>query len=320
MSVDVRVNRLARVSSVQVVEPETEFDWDRLGGGQVLPDSLLSVADLPLRLSEKQRARLSREELAALLASGIRFEAILNAVFSREIGEAANIVDPRYTYMLHEIAEETRHQRAFIRLIEQLRPRATNPFDAWMPRMVQRRVTTLLSRQPALFCVLLLAGEEIPDLLQKLASEHPDTDPLVRAVNRYHRAEEARHLSFARAVLPERWKHASWLERARVRRLAPKLIGLLYATMLHPGVYETVGLPGWKTWRAVNHSPSRLAVRYHSTRPILDALCRVGVLERGRIPRGWRRLCGVDRQGRPPATDPALPGVAPAPTLELVSV
>lgn len=316
MSVDVRVNRLARVSSMQVVEPETEFDWDCLGPGQVLPDALLSIADLPLRLTEKQRARLSREELAALLASGIRFEALLNAVFSREIAEASNVVDPRYTYMLHEVAEETRHQRAFIRLIEQLRPRAMNPFDARIPRLLLRRVTSLLSRQRALFCVLLLAGEEIPDLLQKLASEHPDTDPLVRAVNRYHRAEEARHLSFAASVLPERWQAASRLERLRVRRLAPRLIGVLYATMLHPGVYETVGLPGWKTWRAINRSPSRLAIRYRATRPILDTLCRVEALPRGRIPRGWRRLCGVDRKGRPLGNDPALP--VSAPTLQLV--
>ena len=50
---------------------------------------------------------------------------------------------------------------------------------------------------PAFFCVLVLTGEEVPDLFQKLAGEHPDTDPFIRDVNRYHRAEEARHLAFA---------------------------------------------------------------------------------------------------------------------------
>ena len=49
----------------------------------------------------------------------------------------------------------------------------------------------------------MLAGEEIPDLMQKLASEHPETDPLLAEVNRYHRQEEARHLAFARMRLPE---------------------------------------------------------------------------------------------------------------------
>ena len=35
--------------------------------------------------------------------------------------------DPRVTYMLHEIGEEARHSRAFIRLIDELGPTAAQP-------------------------------------------------------------------------------------------------------------------------------------------------------------------------------------------------
>ncbi|GIU87190.1 MAG: hypothetical protein KatS3mg009_1705 [Acidimicrobiia bacterium] len=307
---DDRIDRLSRVSAAEVVEPEDAFDWGSLGPGQVLPDDLLSVAGLDVALGPEARARLSREELAAMLASGIRFEAILEAAFAVELAEARDLRDPRHTYMLHEIGEESRHQRAFLRLHEHLAPRARNPFHGPLPRFLARRVTRLMLRRRALFCVMLLAGEEIPDLLQKVASEHPGTDPLVRAVNRYHRQEEARHLAFARAVLPERWAAAGAVERWEVRHLAPVLIRVLFDTMLHPGVYETVGLPGFPTWRAANRTPGRRALRYRATRPILALLCRHGAITRGRIPRGWRSLCGVDRHGEPLPGDPPLPGAA----------
>jgi hypothetical protein len=64
-------------------------------------------------------------------------------------------------------------------------------------------------------------------------------------------------------------------------------------------VYRTIGLPGFRTWRAVQRTPLRVALRYEGTRPVLKQLLDSGVLKRGRIPRGWRRLCGVDRRGEP---------------------
>jgi hypothetical protein len=154
-------------------------------------------------------------------------------------------------------------------------------------------------RRPALLDVLVLAGEEIPDLLQKKAAEHPDTDPFLAEVNRYHRQEEARHLAFARTVLPEEWRAASWADRFAVRHVAPLVIRDMFRLLVHPGVYETVGLPGWATWRAVNRSSERVALRHEATRQVLDAMIRAKVFGPGRVPRGWRDLCGVDAEGTP---------------------
>jgi hypothetical protein len=297
-----RIEHLSAVSTRKFVEPEDAFDWSTLSTGRVFSDDLSSINGLDLDLTEEQRARLTREELASMLASGIRFEAVLNATFSVELAEAVTLLDPRHHYMLHEVGEETRHQRAFLRLIEQLQPTAKNPFDRGFGRFMRGRVIAMAMRNPALFCVLLLAGEEIPDLLQKLASEHPDTDPLLAAVNRYHRQEEARHLAFARLVLPERWRQASVVERWRVRHVAPHLVRMLFEAMVHPGVYRTVGLPAFPTWRAAHRTPQRRQIRHDATRPILRTLLDVGVFRAGRVPKGWRDLCGVDRSGLPPAT------------------
>ncbi len=304
---DERIARLSTASVRRVLEPEELFDWSSLGTGQVIGDELLTTRGLDLELDNATRARLSREEVAAMLQMGIRFEAILNSGFALQIADAPDVRDPRITYMLHEIAEETRHQRAFIRLVEQLEPRGRNPIAGTVvERVIQFQVRRYLS-MPALLMVLVLAGEEIPDLLQKMAAEHPDTDPLVAAVNRYHRQEESRHLSFARATMPELFAHAGRFERLQIRFVAPLVIRGLFEMFVHPGVYAAVGLPGWKTWRAVNRTAERVAVRHAATRNILADLLATGVLRRGRVPWGWRRLCGVDRSGEPVGSDVPLP-------------
>ena len=304
---DERVTRLSTASVRKVLEPEELFDWSSLGRGQVIGDELLTTRGLDLDLSPDVKARLSREEVAAMLQMGIRFEAVLNAGFALRVAETQDVTEPRIGYMLHEIAEETRHQRAFIRLIEELEPAAVNPVAGGAVERVLNFYVRRFIKMPAFLLVLVLAGEEIPDLLQKLAAEHPETDPLLASVNRYHRQEEARHLSFAKATLPELFSHAGRLERWRVRHFAPVVIRLLFHMFVHPGVYSAVGLPGWETWRAVNRTPERIAVRYHATRNIVRTLLDAGAFRAGRVPRGWRTLCGVDRFGEPVGPELSLP-------------
>ena len=164
-------------------------------------------------------------------------------------------------------------------------------------------VMPFLTGMPSLFCLLVLSGEEVPDLLQKLASEHPDTDPMIKAVSKYHRQEEARHLAFGRMLFPEQWAAAGPIERTLVRYLGSRIAVAMFDTIVHPGVYGTVGLPTWATWKAVNRSAGRTAMRHRALRPLLTPLLEAGVFRGGRVPRGWRIACGVDRAGR--AIDPA---------------
>src|SRR5213078_1730618 len=98
----------------------------------------------------------------------------------------------------------------------------------------------------------------------------------------YHRAEEARHLAFARATLADQFAKASWTDRFAVRHVAPLVIGDMFRFLVHPGVYEAAGLPGWKTWKAANATPERVAVRHEATRPVLGALLDAGIVKPGR--------------------------------------
>jgi hypothetical protein len=247
--------------------------------------------------------------VASLLESGVRFECVLMAAFAINMAEDRDVVDPRSTYALHEIGEETRHSRAFLRLVEQLDPTAPRILTKGLPMFVRTRIQRFLMRHPTVLYVFVLAGEEIPDLMQKLASEHPETDRLLADVNRYHRQEEARHLAFARMRLPELHRESTRFERFRVRHFAPVGIRQLFDSMLDPGIYKTVGLPPMRTWFRANRSARRRAVRYEACRPILDAVIDGGFLARGRIPFAWRHLCGVDRHGEPLPEAPTVEAV-----------
>ena len=303
-TLDERIERLSAVSLKRVVEPDEAVPGGP-GAGQLLPTELLSIAGLDLDLTPEQLVKLSREEVASITGEGIRFESILTAGFSMEIVRKADLTDPRVTYILHELGEETRHSRLFVRLLTSLAPEARNPLNKPIFNKIQSAVLPLLMSMPAFFCVLVLTGEEIPDLMQKLASEHPDTDDFVREVNKYHRQEEARHLAFARMILPELWQSASRFERFMIRHFAPLMVGGMFEMLVHPGVYETVGLPGWETWRKANRSPHRVSLRHRALRPLLEALMEAGAIKAGRIPSRWQKLCGVDGRGRAVEARPA---------------
>ena len=99
-------------------------------------------------------------------------------------------------------------------------------------------------------------------------------------------------------IFPEQWAAAGPLERFLVRHLGSRIAIAMFDTIVHPGVYATVGLPRWATWRAVNRSAGRTALRHRALRPLLTPLLEAGVFRGGRIPRGWRLACGVDRRGQ----------------------
>ncbi|MGH9170909.1 MAG: diiron oxygenase [Acidimicrobiales bacterium] len=298
--VERKVNRLSAAAARRIVEPDSEVTG-AVGSGQIIPDELLTIAGLDLDLSPAERATLATEEVASITEAGLRFEAVLEAGFSAHLALARDLTDPRITFILHEVGEETRHQRLFQRLLSQLQSRARQPVPFCLFRLGYRAVIEAAITHKAFFYTLVLAGEEIPDLFQKIAAESPATDPFIRDLNRYHRMEEARHLSFARTVLPEVWSATGRLDRALVRRLAPLMIRFMFDSMVHPGVYPVVGLPAWRTWRGANRTPQRVAMRHAATRPIVAALQDAGAFKGARIPSAWRSLAGVPRRAQPPS-------------------
>lgn len=292
-----RVERLSKASLRRVIEPDVDV-VGRLTKPQVLPDELLSIAGLDVGLTPAGRATLAREELASIVRFGIFFEAVLMSGFAYRLALSNSVTDPRFTYALHEIGEETRHSRLFVRLFDELAPTQRNLFDSRVVAQLHSRILGLLVRRPATLDAFVLAGEEIPDLFQKLAAEHPDTDDYVRAVSRYHRLEEARHLAYARMTVGEHYRSTTSTDRFAVRWIVPAAIVAMFDTIVPPPVYSTVGLPAVRTWLRVRRQPARVAMRQHCVRAVLDALIDADVLEPGHLPVLWRLAAGVDHDER----------------------
>jgi hypothetical protein len=296
---DRRIDRLSHVSAQRVIEPDVDVVGS-FSQAQVLPDELLDTVGLDLDLTPEQKAILSREQVAAMLDGGVRLESVLLAGAGMLLATWPDLTDPRATYLLHEVGEETRHSRLFIRMIEQLAPTAVNPFQHGIERRVGRRIYRLIANRPLLFCTMVLAGEEIPDLLQRRAIDHPGTDDYIRRANTYHREEEARHLAFGRMLLPELWASASRRDRWLTKHVAPVLIRLMRDTeFTHPGVFAAAGLPGRATHRRVVRSAAHRNVLAEGARPVLKTLLSSAPDLRGRVPRGWRSLARVTKTGDP---------------------
>ena len=293
-----RVEQLNRASLRKVIEPDTDL-VGTFTRDQIVPDELLSIAGLGLSLSPEQKATLAKEELASILRVGVLFEVVLIAGFAFQLSVAEDVGDPRFVYALHEIGEETRHSRLFVRLIEQLEPTQFNPFQSKTARRVRSIMLPALLRRPATLDAFVLGGEEIPDLLQRLLADHADTDEYVRAVNRYHRMEEARHLAFARTTVGEHYRTTGWTDRFAVDAIVPIGIAGMFDMMVQPFVYRTVGLPVLRTWRQVRRSPERTALKLQATRAVLNALLAAGLYERRSVPPMWRKVARVDRTGQP---------------------
>jgi hypothetical protein len=145
-------------------------------------------------------------------------------------------------------------------------------------------------RRPAALDAFVLAGEEIPTCFSGSRSEHPASDDYVRAISRYHRLEEARHLAFARTTIGEHYRHTTWTDRFAVRWIVPIAIVAMFDIIVQPFVYPTVGLPAVRTWLRVRRQPQRVGLRQQCARAVLTALIDARVFTSERIPLPWRRV------------------------------
>jgi hypothetical protein len=306
ITADRRIEKLSTASVNRIVDPDRDLPG-AVGDGQLVPDDLLFAAcgldaegeGVGSRLTAEQKVALGRAALAAIIEGGLFFESALLAGFALEITKAPDYTDPRITYLLHEMGEETRHSRLFARLLQQIGPTPMNPYHQGISGFAARIAVGRIIRMPAMLYTMVLAGEEIPDLFQKLAAEHPDTDDFVREVNRYHRQEEARHLAFARLRMPEVWARAGLIDRLAVRFVAPIVIREMYEMLVHPAVFAAAGLPRLRSWRRARRHPARAELLHRAVHPVIDALLAGKAFGPGRVPRAWRRLGRVDSAGRP---------------------
>jgi hypothetical protein len=99
----------------------------------------------------------------------------------------------------------------------------------WRPQRIaaERVVIPMARRDPALFFLFVLGGEDPVDHLQRQQLRAGVPHPLLERIMRIHVTEEARHISFARNFLRTEVPKLSGPRRASLAAAAP----VLYATM-----------------------------------------------------------------------------------------
>lgn len=200
---DRHVNRLAELSDRPKVAWRDQIanrPWDLAGIGTDPLAAWDPLRQVPAyqQFAADPALELPLRRILAFYAVGEDLELILRRGLAR-IASGLRDDDPAVRYIAHEIIEEAEHTAMFewfTALAGAHLPRHTSISDVEI-----RRVSALAGTNPAAFLLYVVCGELMFDRVQKAAISSGDAHPLIERIDRIHRAEEARHLSFGRMML-----------------------------------------------------------------------------------------------------------------------
>jgi hypothetical protein len=270
--------RLIRSSQKASFDPLVEIDWD----APLDPDrpgipwhrSSLYGTALWDRMSDRQRADLTRHEASSISSVGIWFELILISMLTRHVYDR----DPQtkhVQYALTEIADECRHSVMFAKMSDKLGCPAYGPGRKGLALGKFFRATA----NPVEIFAAALFVEEVLDTLQREATKDEDVQPLVRDVMRIHVVEEARHMRYAAEELARQW------EVLRGPRRFVSSIRLAISCMtaaerlVHPRAYGAVGLDIAEAKAAARANPHWQATLAYASRKVMADFEELGLLD-----------------------------------------
>jgi hypothetical protein len=280
--------RLLRSSERNSFAPDRDLDWASPfeDGRPFMPLERVSLYGTPVweKLTERQRIELSKHELASQTAVGIWLELGLMQLFLRALYDQ----DPRTAhaqFALTEVGDETRHSIMFGRLIGKL---GTPRYGVPGPVRAAARLFNVLGRGPSMWAIFLL-GEEIFDRMQRASMADERVQPIVRAVNRIHVTEEARHVRYAKEELVRSTRGLGGGAMAR-HRLVTAVAGTAIADfVIDPEVYRCVGVPPAAGRRMALANPHFQDTRRWMGEKIMPFLDEAGMLS-GPGAALWRRI------------------------------
>ena len=221
------------------------------------------------------------------------------AGFSFEIIAKPDLTDPRVTYLLHEMGEETRHSRLFVRLLEQVKPHGEEPHRrSGRPHRAARAHAVPHGNAVAV----------LPPRSERRRGPGPPSEAGERAPR--HRPDDQGGLEvpppgrstpprlrpddLPRAVGGGRTR-SSASSSATSGRTSPRRCSTRSST---PACTRRSASRLGRHGRRSIARPAGRAMRHRALRPLLNQLLDADVFRGGLVPKGWQRACGVDRHGR----------------------
>lgn len=290
------VLRLSQASIRKHFDAYDDVDWDAPDNAidctdprfELAADDPLGATDWYRGQPQQLRARLGLHLVARHMQVGIHFEGILSQgllAFAGTLPAQA----PELRYALHEVVEEGQHSLMFREFIARTGLSVTG--IRGFRRRLANRVPSLGRTSPELFFVHVLAGEAPIDAIQRRELGRDSLHPLLRRVMRIHVIEEARHISFAEALLRDRVPRLSALARLNVAIQTPFALASTADQMTHlpADLAAAYRVPRHVVSGAFRGNAERRRRTAESLIPVA-ALCReLGLLHRGNAWL-WRRF------------------------------
>lgn len=228
------------------------------------------------RMSEAERVRLTRAEVAQFLGVGIWLEVGLQVALLRA-SHSADPSRPDVTFLLNECADENLHSLMFVDVIDAIGSRfhprdRLLEFFGWVFRHFAWGVVAY---------GVVLSGEEIFDVMQRDWMADDRVAAPIRRTSYIHVVEESRHMAYARRQIRDRLAGMS-----RFRRFLSTLIlaggtHLIARALINRQVYEELGLD-WKVVRSnIDANEHHRMMFRRAAEPFIEFLSREGLLNAG---------------------------------------
>ncbi|GEM35209.1 membrane protein [Nocardia neocaledoniensis NBRC 108232] len=252
---------------------ESDAQVDRASHGMTPEWSPLYGTPTWTRMTEAEQRQLTRREVSHFLGVAIWLEVALQIVLLRR----NHSVDPTRAdvkFLFNECADESLHSLMFVAAIEQLGERHS-PLDRLLV-FIGWLFHTFAWGEVAYGIVL--AGEEIFDVMQRDWSIDDRVAPAVRRSSHVHVVEESRHMSFARQKIRDQLRHVSAVRRHISAVLIAVGAHIIAKGLINKGIYRGLGLHWPAAKRDIDRNEHHRMMFRRATAPLLEFLDREGLL------------------------------------------
>jgi hypothetical protein len=245
-----------------------------------MPPELISLHGTPVfeAMSEAERMRLSFYETVSLFSftlhgEQVQVEGLAKRLYKKELTDVT-------AYLHHFLDEENNHMAFFGAFCLKY---AGKVYPAVYPSMGMSREYEP-GEEDFLFFVKLMIFEELGDAYNVAIAADERVAPIVRDINQRHHQDEARHLTFGRAVVKELFDHfsPSWSEQtlAGVRKLLQDYLAASWWEFYSPRAYRDAGVAGdaFDTREQAFEHPACQAHRKAMSAKVVNYLLDTGIL------------------------------------------
>lgn len=275
------LRRLSRLSEGRPSDPSS-MQWPAAidPDGWYFTPELISLYGTPVweQLGERERKRLSVCEALNFFSMNVHGEKYLISEIARQLysGDDAELS----RYLLHFVAEETRHMMYFSGFC--LRYAGRVYADRTLPLGDSGSGDAEIDR--FLLFARINVFEELVDHYNRTMACDERLEPVVREINRIHHVEELRHLAFGRRFLGECIAEhvGNWDERRReqLRQQLTAYLQYAWKQYYNPDAYADAGLAEpFELWRTVPSSPAAASHRAIVNAERLHYLRKLDLLE-----------------------------------------